>query len=613
MVELNVQSVDEAHKIENSIQVFIKEKIIPEIERYFEHVSVPDVHVVMERLQLDFSQNVLYNPLWKDDLRIQLDKAFKASIEYAKSVQKGTITKEQSDHFALIAPETQVHAGEKSILQAITYFLSSGKAPWWMNTSTEQLSELLDERAIIEQLQKPDFAQRVITLMRQQPVSRKRFVLQFDDPVQLRIFEKVREAVSSTSVSTQVQTNESELLKLFSMLKKEDRDYFWFAVHTFASEPAAFNSNAKKMDLIRSIARRFGKGQTTLLHPIIEQSSQGKITKSKSQESPLPPIIALAVLLLSPEQQSSSALAQFFKAQLKKNVSPYFIVPEDRAISNNDPKAKIWFESTIFPVAKPSSEEQRSSITSSKDSSEKQNSSIDSKEEQVLPADSIPKKDQSSENKTSKDKLHPYQQHETVKKQASETPATPEEKSPFERQLDEDWEHQQSQTEKDGIYVENAGLILLHPFFAPLFQNLGYLNDKQQIIQPQRAVHLLHFIATGEEQDFEHAMQFAKYICGVPNSTVIERNIVLNDQEKHEGESVLNSSLKYWTSLKSSSKDLLRQEFLKRPGKVFTDSTVERIIIEHKTVDILLNQLPWNISMVRLPWLVEMLHIEWGK
>jgi hypothetical protein len=33
--------------------------------------------------------------------------------------------------------------------------------------------------------------------------------------------------------------------------------------------------------------------------------------------------------------------------------------------------------------------------------------------------------------------------------------------------------------------------------------------------------------------------------------------------------------------------------------------------VEAKTVDILLNQLPWGISMIKLPWMQRMLWIEW--
>ena len=35
-VEIDVNSVEQAHQIENDIQAFVKEKIIPEIELFFD-------------------------------------------------------------------------------------------------------------------------------------------------------------------------------------------------------------------------------------------------------------------------------------------------------------------------------------------------------------------------------------------------------------------------------------------------------------------------------------------------------------------------------------------------------------------------------------------------
>ena len=58
--------------------------------------------------------------------------------------------------------------------------------------------------------------------------------------------------------------------------------------------------------------------------------------------------------------------------------------------------------------------------------------------------------------------------------------------------------------EIEGVYVNHAGIVLLHPFMAPLFTNLNLLekgkwkDEKSQI----KAVYLLAYMATGSMNFF---------------------------------------------------------------------------------------------------------------
>jgi hypothetical protein len=36
-----------------------------------------------------------------------------------------------------------------------------------------------------------------------------------------------------------------------------------------------------------------------------------------------------------------------------------------------------------------------------------------------------------------------------------------------------------------------------------------------------------------------------------------------------------------------------------------------RLQVEGKALDILLDYLPWTLSIVKLPWMKKLLHIEW--
>ena len=55
----------------------------------------------------------------------------------------------------------------------------------------------------------------------------------------------------------------------------------------------------------------------------------------------------------------------------------------------------------------------------------------------------------------------------------------------------------------------------------------------------------------------------------------------------------------------------LQEEFLQRPGKLTPGKEFNKLQVEAKTLDILLDRLPWNISLIKLPWMDKMLHVEW--
>ena len=53
-------------------------------------------------------------------------------------------------------------------------------------------------------------------------------------------------------------------------------------------------------------------------------------------------------------------------------------------------------------------------------------------------------------------------------------------------------------------------------------------------------------------------------------------------------------------------------EFLTRAGQLSVDAEGDWLLrVEPRTVDILLDQLPWGISMIKLPWMSRLMRVEW--
>ena len=163
------------------------------------------------------------------------------------------------------------------------------------------------------------------------------------------------------------------------------------------------------------------------------------------------------------------------------------------------------------------------------------------------------------------------------------------------------------------VYIQNAGLILAHPFLADVFKRTKCADDKSFIFSDKEplAIHLLHYLATGKEQEMEYDLTFEKFLCGVPLTNPVKRKIALSDHDKIECDDLLRSMIINWPALKNTSPDGLRQMFLQRDGKLDLHKVPYKLYVERKAQDVLLNKLQWNISVVKLPWLKELLFIEW--
>jgi hypothetical protein len=165
----------------------------------------------------------------------------------------------------------------------------------------------------------------------------------------------------------------------------------------------------------------------------------------------------------------------------------------------------------------------------------------------------------------------------------------------------------------DGIFVSNAGLILLHPFLTTLLSRCGWWDGHTFVNTEarQQAVFLLHFLATGEKEAQEHALVFPKLLCGYGLEMPLPGSVELSDEACEEGTELLKYVLRSWDKLKSTSIAGLQESFLQRPGKLISRQGRLVLLMEISAIDVLLDYLPWNIGIVKLPWIKDLLYTEW--
>lgn len=167
--------------------------------------------------------------------------------------------------------------------------------------------------------------------------------------------------------------------------------------------------------------------------------------------------------------------------------------------------------------------------------------------------------------------------------------------------------------EEEGIFLNNAGLVLLHPFFESFFHDFDLLKEGQFKDSESQtlAVHLLHYLATKQEFGAEHELVMEKFLCGWDPDLPIARVITISQQMKDESETLLSAAIRHWSALKNTSPDGLREGFLQREGKLILNNFQNRLILENKAQDMLLSYLPWGYSIFKLPWMGNALYVEW--
>jgi len=163
----------------------------------------------------------------------------------------------------------------------------------------------------------------------------------------------------------------------------------------------------------------------------------------------------------------------------------------------------------------------------------------------------------------------------------------------------------------EGIYIENSGIVLLHPFLQRFFESLG-ISRKEELLLPERAVSLLHYLTTGQTKIPEYELVLPKILCEFPLSSPVPADYIITENESAEASTLLEAVINHWEALRDTSPDALRGTFLLRPGKLSIKDDGDWLLqVESRAFDVLLEYLPWGISVIRLPWMKKMLWVEW--
>lgn len=164
-------------------------------------------------------------------------------------------------------------------------------------------------------------------------------------------------------------------------------------------------------------------------------------------------------------------------------------------------------------------------------------------------------------------------------------------------------------------FIRDAGLTLLHPFIVPFLQRVG-LVKKGGFVSPEarvEAVHLLRELAYPGEPHYNHNLLIEKVLCGLSPIFSIPEEWEPTDEMKEESEALLKAVCEHWKPLSKSSPNALRMSFLQREGSLELSEGTWIVRVAGSAIDILLDELPWELSFIILPWNEKPILVEWQQ
>ncbi len=167
--------------------------------------------------------------------------------------------------------------------------------------------------------------------------------------------------------------------------------------------------------------------------------------------------------------------------------------------------------------------------------------------------------------------------------------------------------------EFEEIFISNAGLVLINPYLPRFFEVLKLIEGNKFIKEENKikAVFIIQYFITGEGNTPEYELLLNKLLCGLDLTFPVPKEVELTNEIKNECNELMKSVIKNWKVLKNTTEKSFREAFLKREGKIEIKNNGFLLKVERKAHDIILDTLPWGISIVKYSWMNKPIYVEW--
>jgi len=549
VLELTFRDKENVWAVQNKTSALVKEKLHPELDKLFTRLSNDEEIVRIDKLVVDLG-TIQENGLEQ----VFVETAIRKISEQVNSlIAKGKSSATQETEQKNKADDRDLLITNKlnDYLDQFLFFLKNGYFPWWHEIpGTEKFSPQSLSRNIFKEILNVDndlLRNTFLPLLKNQNV-RKRLIYQYNHSYLYELLKKLNVGLLQ-NLSAQLRILQNCSGSVFPE-KKLSASFYEFALQYFENEQFLKSSDE----------------QVIFLKKMLDLSLAGYSAVEK--ENKLALIIQSSQINHPGFQQEDFEIVVIATIQSAAEL-PFVSQHLNEIILNVHAKSGVAIDFWINEFAR---------ISQKKVAGENRQKQELTDNSEILSAE-----------KTAV----------LGKKKVKES------FSPFPQKVQEDAET---------ILVSNAGLVILHPFLKFFFEGLGLLNSELQFKNTEsvfKAIHLLLFIATGEEIAEETDLVLNKILCGVEISEPVPQSVQLSEEEKEECIFLMKTVLERWEALRTGNPAALRDTYLRREGILKRTGSSWNLVIERNTFDIMLERLPWSVSLVKLPWCEEILYVEW--
>ncbi|WP_040068300.1 contractile injection system tape measure protein [Pseudomonas batumici] len=164
------------------------------------------------------------------------------------------------------------------------------------------------------------------------------------------------------------------------------------------------------------------------------------------------------------------------------------------------------------------------------------------------------------------------------------------------------------------MQINNAGLVLLHSFFNPLFSRLDLLTEAGAFVSnnaQHRAVHVLQFLVTGQTETLDQHLTLNKLLCGLPPDQPLESTSDITDAEHETCFELLSMIIDNRPAIGAMSIDGFRGNWLVRDGLLANANDRWEMTVKPRPYDVLLAHSPFSFSVIRHSWMDKPLFVTW--
>ena len=596
VLDLQLPRQATAFEFQEQLYQVCKKTLIPALEKVFDQYADPHTLIRLDRLEI-----TLEKPLRADQLESDFMEGVLAAAQNALA---GQLSNAPSLHGKSSISQTSREAGLTALW---AFYLSEGYLPWWSPYQGFQEFEVaLGDR--IKEDKKKRNVQRIWQEALPKVAPLRRLIYQFSDELLSLFFTLVHPKIPVRSLLQGLQSSLGQV----SMPIRKSRFHFWQTTYHVLSErpfEVSFSDTEGEklatkiwIQTLSAIAQELGENAHQLIL---------KATKELLQQPNLSPILTAVLTQILPTGTTEASHHVSVASKERISSEEPHLNPADPLLTNtslplsektdsSDPLAAPIAED--FAIGSPergSEKDQAALADTSPLASTAPSASAPTSSQEPLPSEITPHSDPLSSHTTEK-----TTSSEHTIPHSPETPRAPISTSPWREfpKIDED------------IYVQDAGLVLLHPFFQTLFESQELLDKgvfKGEDAK-EKGVQLLAYLSRGEDSLPEAELTLHKLLCGVPFEEPIEQVWTLSESAKTDCEDLLKAVITYWNALGSASPDGLRQGYIQREGKIVRTDKGWKLTVEKKTQDILMGKLPWGIGAIALPWREELLMVDWA-